>query len=89
MSLLPINSFVCAQAFHWAHPNYDGAMKEIARVLKPDGTAFFIWNMEDRSFITLHMSMATADGCVENRPSGWQRFENSTRVMKVVPHSFV
>ncbi|CAG7846121.1 SubName: Full=Uncharacterized protein {ECO:0000313/EMBL:CCA66813.1} [Serendipita indica DSM 11827] len=37
-----------AQAFHWAHPNYDEAMKEIARVLKPDGVAFFIWNMEDR-----------------------------------------
>jgi Methyltransferase domain len=36
------------QAFHWAHPHYDATMKEIARVLKPRGTAFFIWNMEDR-----------------------------------------
>ncbi|KIM28760.1 hypothetical protein M408DRAFT_132375 [Serendipita vermifera MAFF 305830] len=42
------DAVVVAQAFHWAHPNYDGAMAEIARILKPNGTAFFIWNMEDR-----------------------------------------
>jgi Methyltransferase domain len=40
--------FYALQAFHWAHPHYDATMKEIARVLKPRGTAFFIWNMEDR-----------------------------------------
>ena len=44
---------IIAQAFHWAHPDYDGAMKEVARVLKPNGTAFFIWNMEDRSSMKL------------------------------------
>lgn len=42
------DGLVIAQAFHWAHPNYDAAMKEIARVLKPNGTAFFVWNVEDR-----------------------------------------
>jgi len=38
---------VVAQAWHWC-PNYDAAMKEIARILKPEGVAFFIWNLEDR-----------------------------------------
>ncbi|KAJ3036562.1 hypothetical protein HK097_003803, partial [Rhizophlyctis rosea] len=37
-----------AQAFHWAHPNYDATMKEIARVLKPEASAFLVWNLEDR-----------------------------------------
>jgi len=36
-----------AQAWHWC-PDYDAGMKEIARILKPDGVAFFIWNLEDR-----------------------------------------
>jgi len=38
---------VVAQAWHWC-PDHDAAMKEIARILKPDGVAFFIWNLEDR-----------------------------------------
>jgi len=38
---------VVAQAWHWC-PDYDTAMKEIARLLKPEGVAFFIWNLEDR-----------------------------------------
>lgn len=42
------DAVVIAQAFHWAHPNYEASMKEISRVLKPQGTAFFIWNLEDR-----------------------------------------
>ncbi|KAG8755281.1 hypothetical protein FRC14_004196 [Serendipita sp. 396] len=42
------DAVVIAQAYHWAHPDYDAASREIARVLKPNGTAFFIWNMEDR-----------------------------------------
>jgi len=38
---------VVAQAFHWC-PDYDAAMAEFARVLKPDGVAVLIWNLEDR-----------------------------------------
>jgi len=38
---------VVAQAWHWC-PDYSAAMKEIARVLKPKGVAFFIWNLENR-----------------------------------------
>jgi len=37
-----------AQAWHWCHPHYDEGVKEIARVLKPGGVAFLVWNMEDR-----------------------------------------
>ncbi|KAG8806966.1 hypothetical protein FRC17_004703 [Serendipita sp. 399] len=37
-----------AQAFHWAHPNYDATSREIARILKPNGIAFLVWNMENR-----------------------------------------
>lgn len=47
---LPPQSADCvivAQAWHWC-PDYDAGMKEIARILKPNGVAFFIWNLEDR-----------------------------------------
>lgn len=36
-----------AQAFHWC-PDYDKACAEFARILKKDGAAVFIWNLEDR-----------------------------------------
>jgi hypothetical protein len=35
------------QAFHWC-PDYDRASAEFSRILKPDGAAIFIWNLEDR-----------------------------------------
>ncbi|EJD02306.1 WD40 repeat-like protein [Fomitiporia mediterranea MF3/22] len=38
---------VIAQAFHWC-PDHEAAIKEFARVLKPDGIVVFIWNLEDR-----------------------------------------
>ncbi|KAJ2920659.1 hypothetical protein H1R20_g16436, partial [Candolleomyces eurysporus] len=38
---------VTAQAFHWC-PDHDLAAKEFNRVLKPNGVAAFIWNLEDR-----------------------------------------
>ncbi|QRW00130.1 methyltransferase domain protein [Ceratobasidium sp. AG-Ba] len=34
-------------AFHWC-PDYDKAMAEFARILKPKGIVAFIWNLEDR-----------------------------------------
>ena len=37
----------CGQAFHWC-PDFDKAAREFARVLKPQGTLAFIWNLEDR-----------------------------------------
>ena len=37
---------VVAQAWHWC-PDYDAGMKEIARILKRDGIAIFIWNLEE------------------------------------------
>ncbi|TFL07306.1 S-adenosyl-L-methionine-dependent methyltransferase [Pterulicium gracile] len=39
---------IIAQAWHWAHPNYDAGSAELARILKPDGVAVFIWNLEDK-----------------------------------------
>lgn len=39
---------VIAQAFHWC-PDYNAALVEIARSLKPKGVAAFIWNLEDRN----------------------------------------
>jgi len=36
-----------SQAFHW-YPDYEKAAQEFARVLKPQGTLAFIWNLEDR-----------------------------------------
>ncbi|KAF5392395.1 hypothetical protein D9757_001544 [Collybiopsis confluens] len=38
---------VIAQAYHWAHPNYDGASKEFARILRPSGIVVYVWNLED------------------------------------------
>ncbi|TDL24773.1 S-adenosyl-L-methionine-dependent methyltransferase [Rickenella mellea] len=38
---------VVAQAFHWC-PDYNAAMVEFARALKPDGIAALIWNLDDR-----------------------------------------
>ncbi|KAJ8483272.1 hypothetical protein ONZ51_g4819 [Trametes cubensis] len=39
---------VIAQAFHWC-PDYDKAVSEFARILKPEGIVAFIWNLEDRN----------------------------------------
>lgn len=36
-----------AQAFHWC-PDHESALKEFARVLKPDGVVVLTWNLEDR-----------------------------------------
>ncbi|KAG5650771.1 hypothetical protein H0H81_011110 [Sphagnurus paluster] len=36
-----------AQAFHWC-PDFDRASAEFSRILKPEGLAVFIWNLEDR-----------------------------------------
>lgn len=41
------DAVIIAQAWHWC-PDHDAAITEIARVLKPGGVAFFIWNLEDR-----------------------------------------
>jgi len=38
---------IMAQAYHWAHPNYDEATIEFARILKPSGAVVYLWNMED------------------------------------------
>jgi len=39
--------YFTGQAFHWC-PDFEGAAKEFARVLKPDGVLVLIWNLEDR-----------------------------------------
>jgi len=38
---------VIAQAFHWC-ADYDKAVQEFNRILKPHGTLALIWNLEDR-----------------------------------------
>ncbi|KAF9070564.1 S-adenosyl-L-methionine-dependent methyltransferase [Rhodocollybia butyracea] len=35
-----------AQAYHWAHPAYDAASVEFARILKPSGAVVYTWNLE-------------------------------------------
>jgi len=35
------------KAFHWC-PDYERACREFFRILKSDGAAVFIWNLEDR-----------------------------------------
>jgi len=38
---------IIAQAFHWC-PDFEGAVKEFARILKPKGVVTLVWNLEDR-----------------------------------------
>ncbi|KAI5123364.1 hypothetical protein M0805_001785 [Coniferiporia weirii] len=38
---------IVAQAFHWC-PDYEAALQEFARVLKPEGAIVLVWNLEDR-----------------------------------------
>ncbi|GAA5942171.1 class I SAM-dependent methyltransferase [Sporobolomyces koalae] len=40
---------VVAQAFHWVGKDGESSIRDIARVLKPQGTLALIWNFEDRS----------------------------------------
>jgi len=39
---------IIAQAFHWCM-DFDSALKEFSRIMKPHTTLAFIWNMEDRT----------------------------------------
>ncbi|GAA6059016.1 hypothetical protein JCM10212_001241 [Sporobolomyces blumeae] len=39
---------VVAQAFHWVGHDGESAIRDMARVLKPDGVVALIWNYEDR-----------------------------------------
>lgn len=41
--------FSLFKAFHWVGKDGESAIREIARVLKPDGILALIWNFEDRS----------------------------------------
>lgn len=44
-----VDILIGAQCFHWADPDYQSAIAEFARVLKPNGTLALIWNLEDRN----------------------------------------
>lgn len=41
-----------SQAYHWC-PDYEAASAEFSRILKPNGTVAFVWNLEDKSVIDL------------------------------------
>ncbi|EIN07332.1 S-adenosyl-L-methionine-dependent methyltransferase [Punctularia strigosozonata HHB-11173 SS5] len=41
------DAVIIAQAFHWC-PDFNAASAEFARILKPGGAVFFVWNLEDR-----------------------------------------
>ncbi|KAJ3828476.1 S-adenosyl-L-methionine-dependent methyltransferase [Lentinula raphanica] len=41
-----------AQAYHWAHPSYDAASVEFARILKPSGVVVYVWNLENSDVST-------------------------------------
>ena len=45
-------SSILSQAYHWC-PDYEAATAEFSRILKPNGTVAYIWNLEDRSAIDL------------------------------------
>jgi len=61
---------VVAQAFHWC-PDYEKAAQEFARVLKPQGTLAFIWNLEDRHASTW---VAKARSVIEAHEAGTPQF---------------
>lgn len=45
--IISLTTSLLLKAFHWC-PDFDAALTEFARVLKPDGVVVFIWNLEDR-----------------------------------------
>ncbi|KAF7304999.1 S-adenosyl-L-methionine-dependent methyltransferase [Mycena kentingensis (nom. inval.)] len=57
---------VIAQAFHWC-PDYDGACKEFARILKPGGVLALCWNLEDRATAKW---VAQVRDCIERFEAG-------------------
>ncbi|EWC46050.1 hypothetical protein DRE_04624 [Drechslerella stenobrocha 248] len=43
------DAIIIAQAFHWSHGHYDAAIREFARVLRPNAPLILLWNLEDRT----------------------------------------
>ncbi|KAF9647578.1 S-adenosyl-L-methionine-dependent methyltransferase [Thelephora ganbajun] len=77
---------VVAQAFHWC-PDYEKAAQEFARVLKPQGTLAYIWNLEDRHGVTW---VARTRDVIEAQEAGtpqfrlglWRQFFNTPSYRK-------
>jgi len=61
---------VIAQAFHWAHGNYAAAIRNFARIIKPNGYLLLIWNMEDRD--------SEASPWVGHLRDAYEKFEQGT-----------
>jgi len=70
------DAIVVAQAWHWC-TDYDKAVIELARVLKPDGLAFFIWNHSDYERAASWMKQAQAiyarSGTDSSREGFWRK----------------
>jgi SAM-dependent methyltransferase len=72
-----------AQAWHWC-PDFEAGVKEIARILKPEGVAFFIWNLEEYGTLGLSLQITNLGCSVEMPPTGFARLEINTKLLSRV-----
>ena len=67
-----LDAVTAAQAFHWF--DFDGAVAELARVLRPGGRLGLVWNARDRSREWVDLVWAVMDRVEKRAP--WRDHEN-------------